>query len=360
MTYLMRPRDLQNGHVAGVQSTPLHLTGLSTLIGCEVLPVSEAIRDKRYTREQAQKDSYSALRRTHIPVPDMASAVAQRTLAQTKLSGAELGSVAFSSIHETGHQGLWQPAAYLQQQLSAQGALAFGTTFGCNGLAIGAMQAALMRDGLDGPAMLVAADRFQNSGFDRWGSDQGLAYGDAAAALLLSSKPGVAEIRYLAIDYIPELEMMHRSSTPEYPQSSSKWDITRTKKQYIDLHGGKAFFDRLNQALDRLEANVKMFLSAQNISLKAVVTPFVGRSIRATTYDARFNPLAPINTSDFGASIGHTGTSDQFIGLSYLIDSDILKPKQHALLIGAGAGFSLSAMIVRFTAKPSSPILGDA
>ena len=359
MAHLVLPHELQSGVDPISTNRPLHLTALSTAVGKNVLPVADAIVCGDCDPEQAKKDGYSGLRQSELSVADMAREVALRTLEQSGTAGADLGHLSFSSIHETGFPGLWQPAAYLQKLTKAHSALAQNTSFGCNGLAISIAQVALMQEALSQPSLLVAADCFENSGFDRWRSDQGLAYGDAASALLISDKPGIAEICFLAVNYIPELEEMHRTDTSEYPVQAEKWNITRCKRDYIERNGSKAFFDQLNLALDDLEKSVEKYVGMLGKPLKAVVTPFVGRSIRSSTYDAKFNRFAPINLGWFGESVGHTGVSDQFVGFSHLVDCGVLKSGDHVLLIGAGAGFSLSAMIVRFDRKPILPILGD-
>lgn len=359
MVVLTLPRAQQLGQRHTLHKTPIHISGLACVTGQTSETKDHAIAKGAYTQAQAQKDGYSAVKTTQTSVPDMSIRVADSALAQAQLSGGDLGLVVATSIHDHGHARLWQPAAYIKHNVGAQGALAWSTSFGCNGLVISVLQAALLQPSLKTPVLAVGADRFDGTGFNRWTSDQGLVYGDAASAVALSGKSGFAELLYLAVDYAPELEALHRHPTPTYLEAGAAWDITACKRGYIDAYGGSAFFDALNGLLDDAEAGLKHFLEHQGITLKAVVTPFVGESIRATTYDARFHPMAALNTSAFGASVGHTGTSDPFLGFAHLIDSKAVEPGDHVLLIGAGAGFSISAMVVRLNARPVHPLLGD-
>lgn len=367
MTVLDLPRASHTAVPAPSGAVTLHLTGLACALGGTVLPAAEAIKAGRYDPEQAARDGYVSLRQARVSVPEMANDVAARALCHAGLPGRDLGLISFTSIHEHGQGRLWQPAAQLQHRLDASAALAWSMSFGCNGLSLGLVQAGLMQPRLSGPALVVGADRFEGTSFDRWRSDRGLAYGDAAAAVVLSRDPGFAEIRYLTAEYIPQLEGLHRRDDDDVrPEvqvddpAGSDWDINACKQAFMQRNGKSAFFDALSVALDRLEAGVLTFLDQSGIRLKAVVTPFVGESVRASTYDARFHPLAPLNTGQFGASVGHTGTSDQFLGFAHLIDSGAIRPGDCALLIGAGAGFSLSAMVLRLNQQPSTPIIGDA
>jgi 3-oxoacyl-[acyl-carrier-protein] synthase-3 len=265
--------------------------------------------------------------------------------------------VGFSAIHAHGQPGLWQPAAYLQHRLGAAHAMAWTLSFGCNGLMLGLMQAAMLQPAMRGPALLVGADRFEGTDFDRWTSDRGLAYGDAACGMLVSSQGGFAELNYLGVEFLPELEAMHRPDALD--TAGAIWDVTACKRAYLERYGGKAFFDRLELGLDRLEAGVSAFLEQRNISLAGVVTPFVGRSVRSTTYDARFHPMARVNATGFGSGIGHTGTCDPLLGLAHLVDTRAVVPGDHVLLIGAGAGFSLSATVLRLDRIPQCKLLGE-
>ena len=358
MTYIKMPNSA-NAIARPPEDTSLFLAGMACVAGDQVKTVADAVLEGSYSQQQAEKDGYTSLRHSEATVPEMAMFVSKSALQIAEVDGESLGLISFTSIHDHGHARLWQPSAYIQNQLSAQYALAWNLSFGCNGFALGVLQAALLLPGLSGPALIVGADRFDGTGFDRWTSDQGLAYGDAASAVVLSAESGFAEVTYLNVEYATELEALHRLDQVTYPSGNAAWNITASKRGFINQYGGKAFFDVLNAALDRLEANVISYLRETGTTLDAVVTPFVGMSVRATTYDARFHRLAAANASAFGATIGHTGTSDQLLGLAHLIDNKSVKPGGYVLMIGAGAGFSLSAMVVRLNTPATFPLLGE-
>ena len=57
-------------------------------------------------------------------------------------------------------------------------------------------------------------------------------------------------------------------------------------------------------------------------------------------------------TWEFGASIGHLGVSDQFVALDHLLASGALAAGDHVLLIGFGAGITLSCAALRIVDIP--------
>ncbi len=49
---------------------------------------------------------------------------------------------------------------------------------------------------------------------------------------------------------------------------------------------------------------------------------------------------------DYGRSVGHTGTSDQVIGLWRLLEEQKLRTGDRVVLLGAGNGLSLAALVI--------------
>lgn len=344
--------------VHGLLPQPLYLSGLSARLGAERLGAQAAVADGRYAEAQWAKDGYLGVRRSSQPVPAMALGVAQAALDCARVDGTQLRAISFTAIHDHGHRRLWQPAAYLQDQLQARAALSWSVTHGCNGLAIALVQAGLMMPALAGPMLVVGADRFEGGAFDRWRSDTGLVYGDGACAAVLDPDAGFARIVYADVDYLSELEGMHRLDEVEADRAR-EWNITESKQAFMRRHGAGKFFDVLGAGLARLKERLTAALDAQGIVARAVVTPFVGRSVSDTTYARHFHPLGAINTAGFGAQLGHTGTADQLLGLAHLLSSGQLAAGDAVILIGAGAGFSLSAMVVRVLRLPDVDTLGE-
>ncbi|OWK25025.1 hypothetical protein AJ87_14815 [Rhizobium yanglingense] len=246
--------------------------------------VLSAVANGHYTSEQAARDGYESVAVSTKPVIEMADSVALAAAAAVKLTGADVSIVTYSSIHDNGVGGFWQPAAFLQRRLQASDAISLSVHHGCNGLMLSILANASMLALKDGTGIAVAADRFSGSGFNRWSSDAGIAYGDAAVALCLSSERGFARILYMDVDSVPELEEMHRGD----PDDSDRWDVSSRKKRFLSLYGKKAFFDQMEAAISRLKVRLAEAGLAGAGGYGAVVIPFVGQSIAATLYEPHF------------------------------------------------------------------------
>lgn len=323
----------------------LFLAGLAARTGSQRLMVADAVAAGSYEAERAAEDGYVSVVQEPDAAPyEIAIQVAEKALDEADLSPE---SVVYGSIHRHGQARLWSPASWLQHKLGLSGNVpALAIQQGCNGL----MQAAVMtmNQGNMESALFVGADCFNNSGFDRWRSDYGLIYGDAAAAFVLSRKAGFARVLHIAIDGVPALEELHRDSDPQ-PESPTSWqteyDVRRTKRSFLKAHGTAGFADPLVEALQRLRCNLERNPKWRG-EADILLTPFVGNKTRRSTYEHVFGHLAPRNAWDIGKTLGHLGTTDAWVGLDHLRQQGSLQSGQHALIISAGVGFSCSATLL--------------
>lgn len=322
----------------------------------------DAVAAGWYQQEDHDKDGYLSIAVEDDKWPaEMARLAGQDALRQAGIGGDQVGFLSYASLHRHGHARFWQPAAYLQGALGAPGALAFSLQHGCNGLFVAARLALDYLQRADGrDALLIGADRFGTSSMDRWSGDYGVVYGDAAVALLLSARRGFARLLHLEVESVPALEGMHRHGAEHVETASApqnEYGIRASKRAFMARHGRAFFFDEIRLALLRLRAGL---LERYDLAVNPadwLITPYVGRSIVDSLYGAVFADLARGHCGEFGRQVGHTGTSDQFLGLADLVQSGRLAPGQRVLLIGAGAGFSCSAMLVEAAADLSQTCL---
>ena len=325
--------------------TDLFLAGLAAKTGSIRLTVADAISSGVYEAERALDDGYESVVYEPDAAPyEMAAEVAEQALREANQSPS---LVVYGSIHRHGQARLWSPASWLQHQLELSGEVpALAIQQGCNGL-IQAV-AMTMTEGNTDSALFVGADCFHSSGFNRWGSDYGLVYGDAAAAFVLSRKSGFARMLQTKIDGVPALEELHRDPNPS-PETQTSWqteyDVRRTKRAFLQAHGAEAFADPLVAALQRLRSDLE-----QNPHWRGeadiLLTPFVGDKTRNATYEHVFGHLAPRNAWEIGKTLGHLGTTDAWVGLDQLRQQGALHSGQHVLIISAGVGFSCGATLL--------------
>lgn len=329
----------------------LYLLGLASSIGTERLSVDDVVKSGGYSATTAAADGYhSVAREPGRASYEMALDSAKAALIDADVSSSDVAGLVYGSIHRHGQPRLWSPASWVQRQLAMPGSTpVLVVQQGCNGLlqSMAMMRSAMYADPTR-PSLFVGADRFEASGFDRWESDYGLVYGDAAAAILLSARTGFARIVHLEIDGAPELEELHRdpSATPEGPGSwREEYDVKRSKKTFLEAHGQEGFTKPLNAALARLKAGL---LSDPEWSgpVKWIFTPFVGSKIRQTTYEAAFGDLGHHSGWEIGKTLGHLGTTDGWVGLQYLRAAGKLTSGDRVLIVSAGVGFSCGLALI--------------
>ncbi|WP_340613919.1 hypothetical protein [Xenorhabdus thailandensis] len=158
------------------------------------MPVENAIAHGHYSLERADKDGYSGLAVSEASAIEMARQVSEAAIEMSKTVPSKLSFLSYSSVHDNGVGGFWAPASYLQKELKAQDALAMSITQGCNSLVIAVLTASKMLSS-DGQALIVCSDQFSQSSFNRWSSDAGVLYGDAAVGVILSKSQGFGYIR---------------------------------------------------------------------------------------------------------------------------------------------------------------------
>lgn len=330
---------------------PLFIAGLGAVPGPDRLSVSDAVRAGRYEKDRAEADGYvSVIREPERASYEMGLAAAKDALAEAGLRGIDLAGLAYTSIHRHGQPRLWAPASWIQRHLDIGGHVpALSVNQGCNGL----LQAMIALGPLcdprpDGQLLLVGADRFEASGFDRWQSDYGLLYGDAAAGVVLSRQSGFARVLHLALDGAPDLEELHRDAAPsdETPDSwRREYDVRRSKKAFLAAHGHEGFAEPLNRALDRLKTGL---LSSPYWAGPAdwLFTPFVGASVRDATYEAIFGALGHRSGWEIGKTHGHLGTTDGWVGLAEIRAKGLLHSGDRVLIVSAGVGFSCGVILL--------------
>lgn len=322
------------------------VAGVSAYVPPERQTISDAITQGLYDEDRARTDGFSSVAiEQGLSMPEMALRAAAPLV--TEADRSRIANLYLTHVHRHGHRLLWPPASYLQRRLRlASDARAMTISQGCNGAFIAASIACdMIRAGIAGDHLIVGADRFSGSAFDRWNSDLGTLYGDAAAAIRLSSRPGPMRVVFWALEGEPELEEMYREAEPS-PEGPADHMIKEAKRDYLARHGREHFNGLFTGALARLRARLIEAVDLVEKPALAVIYPNVGAGLSAALYERIFGDLARRSAWDYGRSIGHTGTADQLAGLCNLIEDGAMRPGDRVLLLGAGNGLSLAACVL--------------
>jgi 3-oxoacyl-[acyl-carrier-protein] synthase-3 len=237
-------------------------------------------------------------------------------------------------------------ASHLQARLGAQGAIPFNLQQGCNGnlIALELAGAYLQANAAASRALVVATDRFGTTSFDRFTSDYGVVYGDAATALVLGRAPSALRVCGLVTESIAEAEAMHRDAHESVDGELNHFDVRETKRRFLAEHGKETFSRRCHDALKRI--GQQLLGGAAEREVDHIVFPNLGRQVLEENYYPAFRDAERKALWDFGRTVGHLGTADAVAGLYELSVARGLRAGRRVLVIGAGAGFTLSGLLV--------------
>lgn len=329
----------------------MYISGIGAYLPEKRLLAQDAAARGEYEADYFTRDGYHSVSVEDEMFPvDMALRSAHAAIDHAGVDVQDLRKVIFTAIHRHGHSRFWSPASHLQKELAATQAIPFNLTQGCNAALIGI---SLAREGLSEgstDAVLVSgSDRFSGSGFNRWNSDYGLIFGDAAVSVVVSKQPGFARIVHLATASVPQLEELHRMEQP-LPETADSiqtdFYIRSNKKRFLQNFGVEGFKQPILQALAGLREGLLTQTDILDHPADWMVPPFVGNANRHATYDQCFADLAHNNAWSFGREIGHTGTGDGLLGLWNLQQQGLIASGSRVLIVSAGAGFTCSVMLL--------------
>jgi 3-oxoacyl-[acyl-carrier-protein] synthase III len=288
--------------------------------------------------------------------PELAAAAATAALRRAGHDPAHIDLLLHAGIYYQGHE-IWAPASYVQRVVLRNDCPAIEVRQVSNG-GMACLELASAYLGADPgrrAALLTTGDRFCPPGFDRWRSDPGTVYGDGGTALVLTRRPGVAELRSLVTVSEPELEGMHRGDDPFGPVPFSvrdTVDLEALKRAYLARTGVSASVARVAAA--QTEA-LKRALSDAEVDADDIdwfVLPHFGLRRLTSAYLRGWNLDVERTTWPWARTIGHLGAGDQFAGLAHLLESGSARPGQRLLLAGVGAGFTWSCAVLRVLDAP--------
>jgi 3-oxoacyl-[acyl-carrier-protein] synthase-3 len=323
---------------------------------------ADALAAGRVTADEADAMGYEQLPVSpDLSAPEMAVRAAGRALPLAGRPAASLTAVLHAWTYYQGHD-FWSPAHFVAARTGALDAVPTGVQQMCNGAAA-ALRAAvhgLAADPASGPVLVTTADRFAPPGFDRWGGDYGVWYGDGATAAVVgtgSAPDGALALRALHTRAAPKLESAHRDTGAFHPAPhtrSTAVDVRRTKKEFLAEHGRPGFLDRLRHETTAVlaDALIEAGIGTGGRRLSAVLLPRLGRATAREVYGPAVAEVTDAPLADLGERTGHLGAGDLLSNLAALTADTgpyRLGRGEYAAVLSAGAGFTWSAVVVRRT-----------
>jgi 3-oxoacyl-[acyl-carrier-protein] synthase-3 len=315
--------------------------------------VRDAVRRGALDEKTAARNGYLGLTVAGgVAPPDMAVYAARTALSRANWHVDDVGVVAHAWIHHQGHD-FWSPAHYVAARIGADSAIPVGVQQMCNGgaAAVDIGVARMLADDDVTSVLVTTADRFDESALDRWSADYGVCYGDGGTALLLRRGAGRFRLLSTATVAASELERMHRGDdefSPVPRWHSDRIDVRRTKKAFLVAEGDEKFAVTAAEGVARV---VRRALDDAGVPsdcprLKLICLPRLGRAVLDTAYLPALVDLRAAEILDLGRHTGHLGAGDSLANLAEIEDLGLLATGELALIIGAGGGFTWSALVV--------------
>ncbi|MEU2027268.1 ketoacyl-ACP synthase III family protein [Streptomyces sp. NPDC016469] len=320
----------------------------------------DAVADGLYDEEVYKA---SGLTGTHvsdgIPALDMAVTAARQALERSGLDAEDIESHVHSGVYYQGPDGSYPPA-YVLRELGVGQVPSLHIRQGCNGMlaamevAVGQMTGAAEVE----TALLTTAQNFATPLIDRWrGFGDSYILADGAAAAVLSSEDGFAEVRSVNSGTLPELEAWHRgdeSLLPPQDGAGERLAVAERAARFNEREMSLAETVERIGAFDLDIVHRSLVDAGLNASDIARVIPINqdGRMIE-------FSVMAPLglpmsrSSWDYGRSVGHVGAADLVISLDHLVRTGELAPGDHVLLLSQGPGWISSAGVVTIKEVPA-------
>jgi 3-oxoacyl-[acyl-carrier-protein] synthase III len=320
----------------------------------EAVPIAKAVTAGLVDADHARLGYDSVLVSDSAP-PDMAVHAGRAAVARSGLEPTEIELLAHGSVWFQGLD-MWATASYIADRCSNRHTFAVDIQQRSN-CAMAGFQFAVAQiiAGFTSNALITTADRFAEPGMDRWNEQANLIYGDAGAALVLSTRPGPARVVSLVSMGDSSLEPAGRGAEPfgTAPGAELPVRIMRRLGHYATTPEAVGGWERYEATLGR---TVSTALDEAGLRLEDVsraVLPFIHRGGgQAENYDA-LGLSEKISLWEVGRRTGHMGGADQFVGLNHLFETRAVGPGDRVLVIGVGVGHSFTAAVLEILETPS-------
>ncbi|MEE1748368.1 ketoacyl-ACP synthase III family protein [Streptomyces sp. NPDC059118] len=315
-----------------------------------------AVDSGEYDPEQFEADGLLSVRVApdDVAPPDMAVQAVTTALKRSGVSPEDVPLLVHSYIYFQGIEG-WPVASYVANHAVGTRVTAVELKQECNaGLAGLELAAHRLESAAPGTsAVLSTADRFGAPLMRRWRQEQGIVYGDGAAAVVLSNQRGFAKLVSTATVSNNSLEAVVRGKGFEPLPQGEQETLSERVGHYIQKHGS------LREATERLVAVVGEAIDTaltdagtDRQGLAWTVIPATGRSKMEWQVQKMLGVTEERTTWEFARRAGHLGAADQFAGLNDLAETGALRVGDKVLLVGSGSGFTCTCAVLEIVAEP--------
>lgn len=286
----------------------------------------------------------------------MAIRAARQAMERAGISGEDLDLHIHACGHEQGPDG-WSAQHYILHHITDRDVPSFRVWQACSGL-VGSLELAacyLLAAPQRTAALLTGSDNVGTPHFNRWeGGLPNDILGDAASAVVLSTRGGFARLLAITTGSTTEVVARYCGDEPLFPPSTGRqvdfWER-------LAANGGLA--DALTELVHR-QGELRTEIALRTIAEADIDVAEVTRVAHVFTGQENYLKmiLDPIGLHsaqgllEFGRRLGHLTVNDQVIGLEHLVATGQLAPGDHVLMIAHGGGVTITCAVVRIEAIP--------
>jgi 3-oxoacyl-[acyl-carrier-protein] synthase-3 len=338
-----------------MRTTQVSVAALGTYLP-EPVSARGAVQAGLYDEADLLDSGYTgSLTAGDTPAVEMAVRAARAALDRADLRSDDLGLVVHSGVLPQGPE-MWSAPSYVLSALGGGRAQVMEVHGGCNGMLVALEVAAaqLLAYPERGTALLTTSDNVASAPFDRWnGGGPGFVTGDAGAAVVLTRRPGIADLLGVASTTLPELEGLHRGGEAlHWPGDAPRRRIDlAARAQHYARHGG-TLTDAVALIVKTQADLVHGLLGECDLRLDDVARLIYVNGSRYVMEQWVLAPLGlPMSRTawDYGRGLGHVGGSDQVASLEHLLSTGAVTAGDHVLLLGGAPGFTVAAALLRIT-----------
>ncbi|MGH3737893.1 MAG: ketoacyl-ACP synthase III family protein [Micromonosporaceae bacterium] len=318
--------------------------------------VADAVASGAYDVGNARRADLGSVAVSDEPGVDLAARAIRCALQRSRFGPGDIDLLLYATANYVGLDA-WNAAAYLQRETLTERALAVELRQLSNGgmAAIELAAGQLLAHPERRAAVLATGDRFALPGFDRWGTDPGIVWGDAGAALLLTRQPGCLRLLSLVNVTDPTLEGLYRGDAALLPSPDPDQmpvSLTRRYREFqarsdaddVRRRMRRGFLAAANQALEEADTSLDQVVR--------VVIPHLGRQLLERRYLAPLKLDLSRTTWEWGRTVGHLGVGDQFAGLDRVVSRDGLGPGDRVMVLSIAGGHVWGTAVLELVTPP--------
>ncbi|MEV8594601.1 ketoacyl-ACP synthase III family protein [Streptomyces sp. NPDC052012] len=334
----------------------IYLAGTGSYLPEQVQTAEQAVAEGLADAEEVAAHGIRAVR---VATPEetgpvMAAHAGRRAVERSGLAAEDFGLLIHSYVLHQG-QELWTPASFVQRETIGGTAPAVEVLQNSSGGLFSLEMAAshLAARPQPGAVLITTGDQHRLPYFDRWNSDDALAHGDGAGAVVLSNQGGFARLVATVSYGDPSLEPFLRGTTGWTPAPFAEG-------RPIDLRSRiRDFMTQSETNLDIMGEKIgSMSVRVLEDALKEAGTDlgsarfFVHPNINQATVEFAYHDALGVDpattTYEWARDLGHMGAGDHLISLDHVVAER--GPRKGDLLIamGATAGFVWTVAVLEF------------